>query len=124
MCNARKNGALSGPTHRHHLQLQGWLPDPDRHALPLLATDADPGIQRQIVADHGDLLHRLGPVANQGRPLERRGDLAILDEIGLGGREDKLAGGDIHLATAEVRRVDPCFTEAMISAGSCSPASM
>ena len=101
MCNTRKKRDLTSSTDRHHLQLQSRLPNPDRHALPLLATDADPGVQRQIVADHGDLLHRLGSVADEGRPLEWRGDLAILDEIGLGSREDKLAGGDIHLAAAE-----------------------
>ena len=71
------------------------MADTDRHALPLLAADANPAIQRKIAAHHGDLAHRFGAVADQGRPLDGSGDLAILDEVGLGGREDKLAGGDV-----------------------------
>ena len=47
-----------------------------------------------------------GAVADQARALERRGGLAVLDQIGLGGREHELARGDVHLAAAEVFGVD------------------
>ena len=44
---------------------------------------------------------RRGAVADQGRALHRRGDLAVLDQIGLGALEDELAVGDVHLAAAD-----------------------
>ncbi len=82
------------------------MADTDRHALPLLAADTNPAIQRKIAAHHGDLAHRLGAVADQGRALDGSGDLAILDEVGLGGGEDKLAGGYVHLAATEVGSIN------------------
>ncbi len=82
------------------------MTDTDRHALPLLAADADTAIQRKVATHHGDLAHRLGAVADQSRALDGGGDLAILDEVGLGGGEDKLAGGDVHLTAAEVGGID------------------
>ncbi len=78
------------------------MADTDRYALPLLTADANPAIQRKVATHHGDLAHRLGAVADQGRALDGGGDLAIFDEVSLGGGEDKLAGGDVHLTATEV----------------------
>lgn len=65
----QSSASSARPADRHHIQLQRRLADPDRTALPILATDPDPGIQRQIVTDHRHLLHRFRPVANQVAPL-------------------------------------------------------
>src|SRR5690606_11682455 len=84
---------------------QRGLADADRNALAVLAADADAVIERHVMPDHAHLLHGLRPVADQRRPLHRRGHLAILDQIGLGGREHVFAAGDIDLSTAEIDRV-------------------
>ena len=46
------------------------------------------------------------PVADQHGALDRRGDLAVLDQIGLGALEHELARGDVDLAAAEIHRVE------------------
>ena len=58
-----------------------------------------------VVADHRHARQRVGAVADQRRALDRIGDLAVLDHVGLGGGEHELAAGDVHLAAAEVDRV-------------------
>jgi hypothetical protein len=87
------------------LDQQRRLADTHRHALPVLATDTHALVQGQVVADHAHLLHGFRTVADQGRALHRRGDAAILDQVGLGGREHVLAAGDVDLAAAEVHRI-------------------
>ena len=111
-------------THGDRVQFQGRLANAYRHRLPILAARPDAAVQSQVVADHRNPAHRLRTIADQGRTLDRRCDLAILDEVGLAGREHELAAGDINLATTEVGAVDTLFTEAMISCGSLSPARM
>jgi cation diffusion facilitator CzcD-associated flavoprotein CzcO len=69
--------------------------------LARLATDANAGIEVEVVADHGDPGQGCRPVADQGGALHRTGDLAVLDEVGLRALEDELAIGDVDLATAE-----------------------
>ena len=58
--------------------------------MAFLAAGADAFIEPQVVANHGDILQRLGAVADQRSVLYRRGDLAIFDEVGLAGGEDEL----------------------------------
>ena len=62
----------------------GW-PTPHRHALAVVAAGAHAGVELEVVADHADLLQHVRPVADQGRALDRRPDLAVLDQVGLGG---------------------------------------
>src|SRR5690606_21981270 len=64
-------------------------------------------VQLQVVADHGDAVHHLRTIANQRGAFHRRGDLAVLDEIGLTGGKHELAAGDIHLTAAQIGAVDP-----------------
>src|SRR5690348_13633925 len=79
-------GAADGqPVHA-----QGRLADAHRHALAVLAASADPAIEREIIADHGDLRQRIGTVADEGRALYRLAELAVLNEIGFGRREHEL----------------------------------
>ena len=87
------------------VDLDGRDADADRHALPFLAADADAFVQLQIVAHHADVLQRFGTVADQRRAAHRPRQLAILDQVALGRREDEVAAGDVHLAAAEVRAV-------------------
>src|SRR5687767_5689814 len=68
-----------GAADREPVHAQGRLADPDRHALAILAAGADTVVELQIVADHRHLAHRVGTVADQGRALDRRADLALFD---------------------------------------------
>ncbi len=88
------------------------MPDADGHALAFLAAGADAFIEAQIVADHRDILERLGAVADERCVLDRRGDFAVFDEIGLAGGEDELAVGDVHLTAAEVDGVEAALDRA------------
>ena len=70
------------------------------------AAGADAFIQGEVVADHGNVLQSFGAVADQGCALDRAGDFAVFDEVGLGGGEDEFAVGDVDLAAAEVDGVE------------------
>src|SRR5207247_7573686 len=98
-----------GAADRQPVHAQRWLADPDRHALAVLAAGADAIVEPQIVADHRDLGDRVGAVADQRRTLDRRADLAVLDEVGLGRREDEFPGGDVDAAAAKIERVKPAL---------------
>src|SRR5207237_4839187 len=103
-----RGGAADGqPVHA-----QGRLADPDRHALAILAAGADPVIELEVVADHRDLVHRVGAVADQGGALDRRADLAVLDQICFGSGKDELARSDIDAAAAEIDRVEAALDRA------------
>ena len=71
-----------------------------------------------------DAAEHLGAVADEVALAERLGDLAVLDEVGLGHAEHEVAGGGVDLAAAEVlRRSTPCSVPAMMSSGSSVPSS-
>src|SRR5579875_3938538 len=91
-----------------------WLAHADGNALAVLPAGADARIEAQVVADHADLGEDVGAVADQCRPLHRRADLAALDQIGFGGREDKFARGDIHLAAADIDRIKAALDRAKV----------
>ena len=50
-------------------------------------------------------LQHLRAVADEVALAERLGDLAVLDEVGLGHAEHEVAGGGVDLAAAEVGHV-------------------
>src|SRR6266487_5132061 len=77
----------AGASDRNALHPQRRLADADRHALAVLAAGADAGIEREIVADHGDAMQVGRPVADQHGALEGRAELAVLDSVGLGALE-------------------------------------
>ena len=52
------------------------------------------------------IFESFGAAADEGCALDRTGDLAVLDEVGLGGGEDEFSVGDVHLAAAEVDGVE------------------
>src|SRR5258708_4823314 len=74
---------------------------PGRNAWPALAAHADALVEREIIADAGHLGQHARAVADQRRALDRRAELAVLDQIGLGAGEDELARDDIDLPAAE-----------------------
>ena len=47
-----------------------------------------------------------GPLPIRVAPLTGARHAAVLDQVGLARREDELAAGDVHLAAAEVHRVE------------------
>src|ERR1700722_11956272 len=80
-----------------------------RHALPVLAARPDAVAHLDVVAEHRDLAQDLGAVADEVHALQGRGDLAVLDEVALGQREDEVAVGDVDLTPAELLRIHPAF---------------
>src|SRR5436190_154539 len=82
----RRNRAeeSAGAAHGDAVHPQGRLADADRHALAVLAAGADTGIEREIIADHGDAVQVGRSVADQHRALERRADLAVFYSVGFG----------------------------------------
>src|SRR5205085_107369 len=95
-----------GAADRDLVDAQRRLTDTDRHALAVLAAGADAGIELHVVADHLHPRQRIRTVADQHRALDRRADLAVLDPVGLGTREDELAAGDVDLPAAEGNGID------------------
>src|SRR3990170_7121240 len=95
------------PSHSEPVDLERRLSNTDGYTLAFLAAGAYAGVELQIVADHGDAGQHIRAIADEGRALHRPRDLALLDEIGLGGREHKLARGDVDLPAAEVHGVQP-----------------
>src|SRR5437016_306234 len=84
--------------HGQALDLEGRLADAAGNPLAVLAAGADARIELKVVADHRRLLHDLRPAADQGRALDCGTDLAVLDQVGLGGGEGELARRDVDLA--------------------------
>src|SRR3546814_7702505 len=64
-------------------------------------------VEAGVVADHGDLGHGVGAVADQRGALHGRPDPAVLDQVGFVHREHELARGDVDLAAGEVDGVQP-----------------
>src|SRR2546421_575380 len=86
---------LARPADRNAIHPERGLADADRHALPVLATGAYAGIEREIVADHADAVQVGRAVADQHCAFQRRADFAVLDAIGLGALEHVFARRDI-----------------------------
>src|SRR6478672_8555806 len=86
-----------GTTDGHGIDLQRRLADAHGNGLAVLAAYPDAGVEFEVVADHRDLVHDFGAVADQRGALDRPRDLAVLDEVGLAGREHELAAGDVDL---------------------------
>ena len=74
--NSGVGAADSQPVHP-----QRWLTNPNRHTLSVFAAGADAVIEREIVADHRDLGHRVGAIADQCSALDRGADFTTLDQI-------------------------------------------
>src|SRR5215469_15680365 len=61
----RANATLSRcATDREAGEFQCRLSDPYRHALAILAAGADTGIQRHVIADHGNLGQAIWAIAD------------------------------------------------------------
>src|SRR6202140_5779274 len=105
--SARRQGApLSRAADRESFDPERRLADADGDAVSTLAAGSNTVVELQIVADHRDARQHVRTIADQGRALEGRAHAAVLDGIRLARREHELAGGDIHLAAAEIDRVN------------------
>src|SRR5438045_371839 len=60
----------------------------------------------EVAAQHVATTQHLGTVADQVHTLERRGQLAVLDQVALRQREHEVTVGDVDLAAAEALGVD------------------
>src|SRR6185312_3541120 len=69
--------ASARAAHRQRIDTQSGLADSDRHRLAFLAAGPHPAVQLQVIADHADPLQHIGTVADQGRTLDGRSELAV-----------------------------------------------
>ena len=90
---------------RQRVHAQRGLADAHRNFLAFLAAGADAVVELEVVADHRDAGHDFGAVADQRGALDRARDPAVLDQVGLAGREHELARRDVDLAAAEIAAV-------------------
>src|SRR5271163_50520 len=79
----RRPTSCAGAADRQTVHAQGWLADADRNTLSVLAAGADPLVEAEVVADHGDFGQSIGSIADQRGALNRGPDLAVLNQIGL-----------------------------------------
>ena len=112
------------PTVSPSISRVGW-PTPagtDWPPLPQMPTPSSSAMSLPMPCDPGQ--HGRA-VADQGRALDRRAELAVLDPVGLGAGEDELAAGDVDLAAAEALGVDAVLRPGRASRpGSSLPPSM
>src|SRR5262245_41691835 len=84
-------------------------PNTNGYGLAVLATNSNPVIELQIVADSCDLTQHSWSIADQRRALHRRRNVTVFDEVGLAGRKNELTAGDIDLAATELDGVQTLF---------------
>src|SRR5438445_13619510 len=77
----------------------------DRNGLAVFPASADAFIEFEIVADHGDPREHIWAVADQRSALNRRGDLAIFDQISFRSRKYEFPIADIYLPATEIHRI-------------------
>ena len=95
----------SGPADGDLGDLHRRRPDADRHRLAILAAGPGPVRELEVAAQHRHLAQHVGAVADQVGPLERRGQLSVLDQVALGQREHEVTVRDVDLAAGESLRV-------------------
>src|SRR5512146_2871482 len=103
---------MSGAADGEAVDLEGRDADADGDGLAVFAAGAYAFVEFEIVADHAYARQNVGAVADQGRILHRRRNLAVLDEVRFGGREDEFAVGNVDLAAAEVHGVEAALHRA------------
>ena len=113
-------GAADG----HLVDPDGGQSDADGHRLAVLAAGADTFVHLEVIADAAHPRERIGPVADERGALDRPGDLAVLDQVGLARREDELAARDVDLPAPEVDGVEASRHRAEDLRRSSCPASM
>ena len=97
---------LRGAADGQAIDFDGRNAHADRHGLSVFAAGADAFVEFQIVADHRDARQHVGTVADQRCAFDRRGNLAVFDQVRFRRGEDELAVRDVDLAAAEIHGVD------------------
>src|SRR4029453_17183851 len=82
------------PADRHAVDADGRQSHADRDGLAVFAAGAHALVELEVVADAAHAGERFRSVADQGRALDRAGDAAVLDQVGLARREHEAAVGD------------------------------
>src|SRR5262249_2896669 len=103
--SSRRSATNRDLAHQHRRLARG-----DRHALALLAAHASPRFE--VVPYCIDHTQHFGAVADELRSANRARDLALLDAVGLGDAEAKVAGRGVDLSAAELDAVDAVFDAA------------
>ena len=98
--------------------------DADGHGLSVFAAGADAFVELKVVADHRHAGEDVRTVADQRGAFDRSGDLAVLDEIGLGGGEYEFPLVMSTCPPPKFTAYTPFLTDRMMSSGSSCPASM
>ena len=104
------------------INTQGWLANPDRNTLTFFATHAYPLVQRQIIANHRNIVQHIRAITDESGALHWVAQASVFDTPGLRGREHKLTASDIHLTTAKVGGIQTILdrsNDLLWVAGSC-----
>ena len=79
------------PANCQTINAKCWLANTHGHTLAGFAACANATVEFKIIAHHRNFLECLRPRTNQNRPLDRTRQFTVLDDIGLGHREDEFA---------------------------------
>ena len=82
------------------------LTDTCGNRLPRLATHANAFVEGHIIADASNSRQYARPISDQRGALDRLGNLAVPDPVGLGAGKDELSAGDIDLPAVEALGVN------------------
>ena len=91
MVSASDLGAAHGDVGDAH----GRAAHADGHGLAVFSAGPDAVRDLEVAAEEVDARQHLGAVSDQVHALERGGELAVLDQVALGQREDEVAVGDV-----------------------------
>src|SRR5471032_2429529 len=108
----------------HAVHAQGRLADADRHALAFLAAHADARIELHVVAYHRDAVQHFRTVADQRGALDRVGHFTVSIIYASLAENTNLPFVMSTWPPPKLTAYRPFLTEARISSGSLSPASM
>ena len=92
------------PTVSPSMRSVGW-PTPTGTLCLSLPQVPTPGSRRMSLPIIFARFSTSGPLPIRVAPLTGRVTFAVLDQVGLGGREHELARGDVHLPATEVHRI-------------------
>src|SRR5690606_27493767 len=90
-------------------ELYGRAAYPYGYALTVFAAGPTSVRQGDVISEHHYSPQRFRTISDQIRALERRGDLAVLDQIALGEGKYEIAVRDVDLTTPEGLRKNSVF---------------
>src|ERR1022692_3417098 len=76
---------FTGTAHGEPVHFNGRDAHAYRDSLPIFAAGAYAFVEFQIVADHRDMRQHIRAIADQRSALDRRGDVAVFNQVSFGG---------------------------------------